>query len=344
MQDDPHVQAVNWGLRTLGHEAVIWYWSEFPKTDTASLRIGRDGNIGIKLGLQEMPYHEAFDTIWVRRRDTAQPMALTHPDDKDVVVSESEKFFDNILLRLGHAGTRWVNHPYGDYRCRNKATQLLTAQSAGFRIPDTLIGNDIDDVRAFFASHPQGIVHKAFAPVRWQNEDGSRTVARTSLITSAHLASEFAVRACPGIYQEKIDKQYELRVTVVGDTVFAAKIDSQRDGSTIDWRCEGGRGITNLSMAALPPEIAGRCLAVCRELGLSFGCIDLIVTPEGETIFLEINCAGQFLFNELADPRMPMLDVFCHYLAGQERGATPRVSMQQFQAWQRSERQSLSAA
>ena len=106
----------------------------------------------------------------------------------------------------------------------------------------------------------------------------------------------------------------------------------------------GSFGSRQQSAATLPAETAGRCLAVCRELGLSFGCIDLIVTPEGETIFLEINCGGQFLFNELADPRMPLLDVFCRYLAGQEQGAAPALSMKQFQAWQRSSQQSLSAA
>jgi hypothetical protein len=31
-------------------------------------------------------------------------------------------------------------------------------------------------------------------------------------------------------------------------------------------------------------------------LGLAFGCIDLIVTPEGEHIFLEVNEMGQFLW------------------------------------------------
>jgi glutathione synthase/RimK-type ligase-like ATP-grasp enzyme len=337
MRDDPHVKAVTWGLRLLGHEPVIWYWAEFPKNETATLHIGPAGQTSFKLGLQDGPISAPFDAIWVRRRDEPESMPRTHPDDMEVVLSESNKFFDNILLRMGHAATRWVNHPYGDYRCRNKATQLLTAQSLGFRIPESLIGNDAEDVRAFFARHPGGIIHKAFAPKMWKNEDGSRTTARTSLITSAHLASEFAVRACPGIYQEKIEKQHELRVTVMGETVFAAAIDSQRDGATIDWRCEGGRGRTNLRATDIAPALAARCRALCRELGLSFGCIDLIVTPAEEVIFLEINCAGQFLFNELVDPTLPMLEAFCRYLAGETIdpavGPDQALSLAQYDAW-----------
>lgn len=341
MRDDAHVRAVTWGLQELGLEPVVWYWSEFPKNDSAALRLGGQGRQTTTLAINDAKYSGPFDVIWVRRRDDPAPMSGTHPDDQEVVVSETNRFFDNILLRLGHPGTRWVNHPYADHRCRNKATQLLTAQGLGFRIPDTLIGNDIHEVRGFFASHPQGVVHKAFFPLKWENEDGSRTTARTSLITSAHLAGEFAVRACPGIYQEKIEKQYELRITVMGDTVLASRIDSQRDGPTIDWRCEGGRGKCNLSVTRITPELAQLCRAMCRELGLAFGCIDLIVTPSGETVFLEINCAGQFLFNEISDPRMPVLDAFCRYLAaGTADGAgssTGRLSMERFHAWLRSQ-------
>jgi hypothetical protein len=348
MQDDPHVRAVTWGLRSLGHEPVIWYWSEFPKNETGAIHIGRNGRTVFKLGLQGAAHGEPFDTIWVRRRDDPVPISGTHPDDAEIVISESKKFIENMLPRLGHATTRWVNHPDGDHRCRNKTTQLLTAQALGFRIPDTLIGNDIDEVRAFFASHPGGIVHKSFSPLGWENEDGSRTRGRTSLISSAHLVRGFAVRACPGIYQEKIEKQYELRVTVIGKTVLSAKIDSQREGPTIDWRCEGGRGVTNLSATTIPPDLAERCRALCRQLGASFGCIDLIVTPSDEVIFLEINCAGQFLFNELAAPQLPMLDVFCRYLARDETeagtGNTGQLSMEQFLQWEARGQADLTAA
>lgn len=340
-RDDSHTKAVTWGLRELGLDPVVWYCSEFPKDESAVLRLGGQGRQLAKLALKSGEYPGPFDAIWVRRREDPAPMPGTHPDDREVVVSESKAFFDNILLRLGGPDTRWVNHPYADHRCRNKATQLLTAQGLGLRIPDTLIGNDIHEVRAFFASHPQGVVHKTFYPLKWDNEDGSRTAARTSLITSAHLAGDFAVRACPGIYQEKIEKQYELRVTVMGDTVLASRIDSQRDGPTIDWRYEGGRGRSNLSATTLAPELAQLCRSVCRELGLSFGCIDLIITPSGEPVFLEINCAGQFLFNEDSDPAMPMLDTFCRYLAtGTAEGAggsTGRLSMERFYAWWRTQ-------
>jgi glutathione synthase/RimK-type ligase-like ATP-grasp enzyme len=314
---DPHLRAITWGLRKLGHSPTIWYWDEFPKRDSAYLRLGGNDQ-KFALELDGITYSEPFDAIWVRRMGEPVPVEGSHPDDVGVIRLESKNFIDNLLPHLGHATTRWVNHPYADYRCRNKSDQLLAAKAAGFRIPETLIGNDMGAVRNFF-DQQRKIIHKGFTYVRWDNEDGSQTVTRTSPVHASHLANDFAVRACPGIYQKNIEKRIELRVTVIGETVIAAAIDSQRDGATTDWRCEGGRGNTNLSAIAIDPALAERCRAYCRSMGVAFGCIDLIVRPDDEVVFLEINSAGQFLFNEIADPTLPLLDTFCRYLVHGDR-------------------------
>lgn len=313
-RDDAHQKAVSWGLRALGHAPVVWDWEEFPKDDAAALLISqrREDQFFLRAGATR--HAGPFDVVWMRRRGEPAPVQGTHPDDLKAIHADSKQFFDNALPVLGHAGTRWVNHPDADYRCANKLHQLRAARMLGFGIPDTLIGNDIDAVRYFFTRHPEGVVHKSFSRHFWENEDGSHTYNRTAQITAAHLSREFAVRACPGIYQAKVEKKHELRVTVMGNTVLGALIDSQRDGPTVDWRYEGGHGINNLKATDLAPELAERCRILCRQLGLAFGCIDLIVTPEDDVVFLEINCAGQFLFKELVDPAMPMLDTFCRFL------------------------------
>ena len=51
-----------------------------------------------------------------------------------------------------------------------------------------------------------------------------------------------------------------------------------------------------------------------RMLGLAFGCIDLIVTPQGEYVFLEVNEMGQFLWVEQREPACPLLRAFATML------------------------------
>lgn len=325
-----HAQAVVWGLRQLGHEPVFWPWSSFPERDMASFRIGPQQLPMVRLETSGTAQAGPFDVIWMRRLERPRPMPGAHADDVPVILNESSRFLAGIVPALGHAHTRWVNAPMADQACDRKPYQLAIASRLGFRIPDTLISNDPEEVRAFFTKLGGKMIHKPMGLPFWDNADGSGTASRTSRITAEQLAGDYAIRGCPAIYQELIEKAYELRVTVMGDRVLAAAIDSQRDGVTVDWRCEGGRGMSNLHGTELDGALAQRCVALCRELGLAFGTIDLVVMPHGEPVFLEINCAGQFLFKEVADADLPMLDSFCRFLSEQDAAQGPRLKFADF--------------
>ena len=60
--------------------------------------------------------------------------------------------------------------------------------------------------------------------------------------------------------------------------------------------------------------IKAQCQRMMKELGLLFGCIDLIVTPDGEYYFLEVNEQGQFLWIDDIAPSINMLEQFCAFL------------------------------
>jgi hypothetical protein len=57
----------------------------------------------------------------------------------------------------------------------------------------------------------------------------------------------------------------------------------------------------------LPAHMENKLRALMHKLGLAYGCIDLVVDPDGGIYFLEVNQAGQFLFVEEALPSMPLL-------------------------------------
>lgn len=62
----------------------------------------------------------------------------------------------------------------------------------------------------------------------------------------------------------------------------------------------------------MPKLIEQQCVALMKKLGLAFGCFDLIVTPENEYYFLEVNEQGQFLWVEEENPNISMLNTFIH--------------------------------
>ena len=106
------------------------------------------------------------------------------------------------------------------------------------------------------------------------------------------------IEICPTQFQSRIDKKYELRVTVVGQRVFAVKIDTQATELTkVDWRVHAD--LCPHSVYELPMKIHDFCLRFLKEFDLDYGAFDFIVDGEGEYVFLENNPFGQYLWLEL---------------------------------------------
>jgi glutathione synthase/RimK-type ligase-like ATP-grasp enzyme len=119
-------------------------------------------------------------------------------------------------------------------------------------------------------------------------------VVFTQLLSQKDLSNDESLRACPAIYQEYVNKQSELRVTVVGSKVYACEIHSQATEQTrIDWR---RYDLPNTPHRAykLTTDIEAKCLAITRHFGLMFSTIDLVVRPDGQVVFLEMNPNGQW--------------------------------------------------
>ena len=106
---------------------------------------------------------------------------------------------------------------------------------------------------------------------------------------------------CPSAIQPKLDKEMDLRVTVVGEKVFATAILSQFNKETeVDWRTWGTIADVELphERFKLPSSIESKCLQINDRLNLRFSCIDLVLTKSNEFYFLELNPNGQWAWIE----------------------------------------------
>ena len=54
-------------------------------------------------------------------------------------------------------------------------------------------------------------------------------------------------------------------------------------------------------------------MQLVEKLGLCYGAIDMVLTPDGRYVFLEINPNGQYLWIELATG-LPISDAICSLL------------------------------
>lgn len=203
-------------------------------------------------------------------------------------------------------GCRWVNHPEPAARFENKIRQLRLAVELGFTIPHTLVSNDPSRIRAFVAARK--IVAKAlFAPLlEGETEDH---FVFTEMVKQDDLSDASALRAAPAIFQEAIMPKVDYRVTVVGNQIFAVRIDIPF--GAVDWRVHQRDVI--FTRVELPDEVAQRCFQFVRQAGLVFGAIDLL-ERHGTWYFLEINPSGEWGW--LQQPvGLPIAEALCDTFA-----------------------------
>jgi len=142
------------------------------------------------------------------------------------------------------------------------------------------------------------MVTKTAASIFQMHGPDGRRLMPTHPVERRDLANFRGLALAPMILQEYVPKRAELRVTVVGDRIFAALIDSQASRRTRhDWR-HYDFDATAYSAHELPASVAAACRRLLAYFGLRFGAIDLVLTPNGDYVFLELNPVGQWAFIE----------------------------------------------
>lgn len=98
----------------------------------------------------------------------------------------------------------------------------------------------------------------------------------------------------PTLLQEEIDKSFELRILYFYGEFFVTAILSQSDKVTeVDSRYSENGSYAKLVPYTIDDELKLKLKALCDSLTLNIGSIDVIIKPNGEPVFLEINPVGQ---------------------------------------------------
>lgn len=308
---DPHVDHVSTALTARG---VDWWrvpLHRFPLEMMMSHRIDagaahlviEDDTARVDLG--------GVRAVWYRR--TPRPML---PEDlpreqRALARGECHDFLDGVWSSL--ADRRWISYPWATRRAACKSDQLARAAALGFPIPRTLSSNDPAEVRRFYreCGGARSVIFKTHQPIMVPAADPETCgVVYSSLLDETHLDRLEEIACCPGIFQQYVAKDHEIRVTVIGDRLFACRIFSQeREDACVDWRNWDWRqpegSLPRHEPCELPEAVAQVILEMVRGYHLRFATADLIVTPDGSWVFLELNPNGQWAWIETLT-RLPL--------------------------------------
>ncbi len=195
----------------------------------------------------------------------------------------------------------------------NKQLQLQAARELGLDTPRTLTTNDPAAARAFAKTCESGMVTKMLSSFAVYDE-GRELVVFTNPVKPEELADLSGLSLCPVTFQELLAKSLELRVTVVGQRVMSASLDSGVSARAAhDWRRDGLRMVQSWRLYQLPGEVEEKILRLMDYFSLNYGAIDIILTPDGRHVFLELNPSGEFFWLERS-PGLPVSEAIADLL------------------------------
>ena len=233
-----------------------------------------------------------ISAVWERRPEA--PTELSHPGDPRIDkhnLAEALGFL--VFLRQYIADIPSIGSIKNDRRASSKMLQLKLAHELGFSIPDSLFANRKTPIADFADRHGTIAIKSIENDNVWLDVDAMEEYVFYTCKTEGKSLQELPEEAFSqtvSFVQDYVPKAYELRVTVVGDKVFACKIDSQsmpgHEGE-VDWRQGLDHGMRHVA-CVLPEEIERKCIEFTRRMGLNFGCFDLVVTPSGEHVFFGV--------------------------------------------------------
>lgn len=280
----------------IGGKVARFNTESFPSRTIASQTLTNDENGGvIELAEGNEIRLNEITSCWYWRPIPAWVPEITHPGYAEFIQKESGAMLWSLYTTTR---TFWMNHPLWSSKLltHNKLLQMCVAKKVGLRVPETVIGNKPEDFVDLAKRHGGKIAAKPLKSGVFIREDDPTTLFLFTQILDVKTLTEKSnqIRICPFIGQEYIEKSLELRITVVGDSIFSCAIYSQDSHlTTVDWRRYDFEKVRH-EKYALPTEIEKKLIALLKKLNLCYGAIDAIITPSGEFVFLEVNPAGQW--------------------------------------------------
>ncbi|WP_439675393.1 ATP-grasp ribosomal peptide maturase [Embleya sp. MST-111070] len=256
---------------------------DFPGAVTVSATFGGRGMAGtLRTASRNIALHEIRSVYW--RRPGAYDAPGLEAQDARWCVEQARFGLGGILASL--PGAHYVNHPHRNRDAEYKPIQLSTAAQCGLTVPVTLVTNDPVEARRF-ASRAEPVIYKPLWNGDYFGADGRAQTVWVEEVDPSTL--DGGVSVTTHLFQERVKKVADVRVTAVGRELFAVRIDGARG---LDWRRE--YDALSYTLVAVPSEVIQGIGRYLDTFGLVFGAFDFGLDVDGQWWFYECNPNGQW--------------------------------------------------
>ncbi|AZI55203.1 grasp-with-spasm system ATP-grasp peptide maturase [Epilithonimonas vandammei] len=226
---------------------------------------------------------DEITSVWYRRG--AIKFKRIEYDNKAVNIHMNEtqhwleEYVLNILETKKHINKQTKSHV-------NKLLILETAKKIGLDVPDFFLANSTKNVKL-----GKTIVKPITGNPILQSFKKNMDATMFTAVVEEHCDEDFFI----SFFQEKIEKDFEIRCFYLNGKIWSFAIISQNDEQTkVDFRKYNIQVPNRNVRYQLPRSVEENIHILMKTIDLNCGSIDIIKSKE-KFYFLEVNVVGQFL-------------------------------------------------
>jgi hypothetical protein len=240
--------------------------------------------IQLKLFSGEIIDFSECDYFYVRGAGFNQPATKNTTDLPDEVFNQYmvNEFHSLTKFFYSEVNKKSVGCFYNDSHL--KLLQLNHARQVGLSICNTLITNNKHNIQNYF--NESRIITKAIEDNIGIEHNDRLIVQRVQRVNYKNIEESFF----PSLFQNEIDKEYELRIFYLDGKCYTICFKSASDD--IDMR--DNYSISEYEPYKLPNAIEEKIIKFMDKMKLVSGSLDFIKSKDGNYYFLEVNPNGQY--------------------------------------------------
>jgi ATP-grasp ribosomal peptide maturase len=264
-------------------KVVRYDTADFPVSSQVAATLGSQGWQGTLSGDHRIEL-ESIGSVWWRRPGEFS-IPTEWPDEARAFAASEGRV--GVLGVLGSLPARWINHPSRDSAANYKPVQLAVAARAGLTVPRTVITSDLSHAREFIGADE--VIYKGLSGGVLTPDLHHRYIP-TTLVRADDV--DEAIAGTAHLFQERVQKAFEVRLTVIGKQMFPVAIHAGSEAGKLDWRTDYAS--LTYERLEMPVDVEKGVRLLMDELDLFYGALDFAVAPDGRWVFFEVNPNGQW--------------------------------------------------
>lgn len=174
----------------------------------------------------------------------------------------------------------------------NKIIELNCALQSGLEVPQTLICSSKDTLETFYKAIGTDLVSKSLFNAQVLYVKDKKFSMYTTKIGSEEI-SVLPKKFLPSLIQQRISRKFEVRVFYFLGAMEAVKIDAVEHNEYVDIRKNSGLPPYCFSEYIISNETADHVRTFMKDMDLTMGSLDFIMSMDNQFYFLEVNNNGQ---------------------------------------------------